>query len=133
MSRQRMNGRIRLRLLPGTLAGGLLMASLGAAAPAAAPPPAGNEDFFIVSSVDLGHGTMVLKRPTEVTLTMRVTPKTRCRDERGKTIELSSLRAGDTVFIAAAPDSSGQLVATTIRQGVMTPQELKKRYLRPQG
>jgi hypothetical protein len=107
------------------------MAAFAAAAPVAAPAPVGNEDFFIVSSVDLSHGTMVLKRPTEVTLTMRVTPKTRCRDERGKPIQLGSFRAGDTVFIAAAPDSSGQLVATTIRQGVMTLQDLRERYLRP--
>jgi hypothetical protein len=61
---------------------------------------------------------------------MRVTPKTRCRDERGKPIQLSSFRAGDTVFIASAPDPAGQLVATTIREGVMTLPELQKRYLR---
>jgi hypothetical protein len=127
MSRQRMRDRTRHWLLPSALAMSLSAASFAAAAPA----PAGNEDFFIVSSVDLGHGTMVLKRPTEVTLTMRVTPKTRCRDERGKAIQLSNFRAGDTVFIAAAPDPSGQLVATTIREGVMTLPELQKRYLRP--
>jgi hypothetical protein len=127
MSRQRMRDRIRHRVLPRALAAGLFAVSLAAAAPV----PTGNEDFFIVSSVDLGHGTMVLKRPTEVTLTMRVTPKTRCRDERGRSIELGSFRAGDTVFIAATPEPSGQLVATTIRQGVMTLPELRKRYLRP--
>jgi hypothetical protein len=127
MSRQRMRDRIRLRLLPSALAAGLFTASFAAAAPA----PAVNEDFFIVSSVDLSRNTMVLKRPTEVTLTMRVTQKTRCRDERGKPIQLSNFRAGDTVFIAATPDPSGQLVATTIRQGVMTLPELRERYLRP--
>ncbi len=117
----------RLQLLPSAMAAGLFAAALAAAAPA---PPAGKEDFFIVSSVDLSRNTMVLKRPTEVTLTMRVTPKTRCRDERGKPIQLSNFRAGDTVFIAATPDPSGQLVATSIRQGIMTLPELRERYLR---
>jgi hypothetical protein len=126
-----MRDRIRRRQLAGVLTGGLFAVSFAGAVPAAASAPGDNEDFFIVSSVDLGHGTMVLKRPTEVTLTMRVTPKTRCRDERGKPIQLSSFRAGDTVFIAASPDPSGQLVATTIRQGVMTLPELQKRYLHP--
>jgi hypothetical protein len=122
--------RIRLQHLPSALAVGLLAASLSAAAPPATPAP-GTDDFFIVSSVDLGHGTMVLKRPTEVTLTMWVTPKTRCLDERGKSIPLGSFRAGDTVFITSAPNSAGQLVAATIRQGVMTLPELQRRYLHP--
>ena len=74
---------------------------------------------------------MVLKRPTEVTLTMRVTEKTRCRNEAGKPIHLSDLRAGDTVFIASQRDAAGQQVATSIRQGGMTLPELQKRYLRP--
>jgi len=117
--------------LPSALAAGLLTASLSAAAPPATPAPAGTDEFFIVSSVDLGHGTMVLKRPTEVTLTMWVTPKTRCLDERGKPIPLGSFRAGDTVFITSATNSAGQLVAATIRQGVMTLPELQRRYLHP--
>jgi hypothetical protein len=110
---------------------GLFTVSFAAGTPPPGPAPSANEDFFIVSSIDLGKGTMVLKRPTEVTLTMRVTPKTHCSDERGKPIQLGSFRAGDTVFIASAPDPSGQLVATTIRQGVMTLPELQKRYLHP--
>ena len=95
----------------------------------AAVAPAANEDFFIVSSVDAGKSTMVLKRPTEVALTMRVTEKTRCRNEQGKPIRLADLRAGDTLFIASSPDPSGHLVATSIRQGVMTLPELRLRYL----
>ena len=74
---------------------------------------------------------MVLKRPTEVTLIMQVTEKTRCRNEQGKPIRFTDLRAGDTVFIASARNGSGQLVATSIRQGIMTLQELRRRYLRP--
>jgi hypothetical protein len=94
------------------------------------PTSAPAEDFFIVSSVDLARGSIVLKKPTEVTLAMRVTEKTGCVDEKGRTIPLSELRAGDTVFIASAPDSSGQLVANRIRLGPMTVKELRLRYLR---
>ena len=95
-----------------------------------APAPVSNEEFFIVSSVDAGKGTMVLKRPTEVTLTMRVTGKTRCHDEDGKSILFTDLRAGDTIFIASDRDSSGQPVASSIRKGPMTVRELHQRYLR---
>ena len=83
-----------------------------------------------MSSADAGKSTMVLKRPTEVTLTMRVTEKTRCRNEEGKPIRFTDLRAGDTIFIVSARDSSGQLVASSIRQGPMTVKELHQRYLR---
>jgi hypothetical protein len=89
------------------------------------------DEFFIVSSVDLLKKAMVVKRPTEVTLTIRVTDRTRCRSESGKIIRLSDLRAGDTVFIASDRDASGQLFASSIREGVMTVPELQKRYLRP--
>lgn len=119
-----MRSDIRPLCCPSALAAGLLAASLVAA------PQAANEDFFIVSSVDATKSTMVLKRPTEVTLSMRFTEKTRCRTEQGKPIRPTDLRAGDTVFIASERDSSGQLVATSIRQGVMTLEELRRRYLR---
>jgi hypothetical protein len=102
-----------------------------AAAAAATPVPASREDFFIVSSVDSGKNTIVLKRPTEVTLTMRFTPKTRCSSERGKSIHCTDLRAGDTVFIASESGAAGEPVASSIRQGPMTVEELRRRYLRP--
>lgn len=107
------------------------VASLLVAGLVATAAPAADEDFFIVSSVDAGKSTMVLKRPTEVTLTMRFTDKTRCRNEQGKPIRPTDLRAGDTLFIASERDPSGQLVASSIRQGVMTLPELRQRYLRP--
>ena len=114
---------------------GALLAILAAAAAtgstgAAAPAPASSEEFFIVSSVDAGKSTMVLKRPTEVTLIMRVTEKTRCRSEQGTTIRFTDLRAGDTIFIVSERDASGQPVASSIRQGPMTVKELHQRYLR---
>jgi hypothetical protein len=93
--------------------------------------PSANEEFFIVSSVNPAKSTMVLKRPTEITLTVRVTGKTRLTREDGKSLQLSDLRAGDTVFIALVRQSSGEFVASSIRQGVMTLPELQRRYLRP--
>jgi hypothetical protein len=92
--------------------------------------PSSSEEFFIVSSVDAGKSALILKRPTEVTLTMRVAEKTRCRDEQGKPIRFTDLRAGDTVFIASVPDSSGHSVASSIRRCPMTVEELHRRYLR---
>ena len=94
------------------------------------PASAPSEEFYIVSSVDAGKSSMVLKRPTEVTLIMRVTGKTRCRGEKNEPILVTDLRAGDTLFIAADRDSSGQLVASVIRKGPMTVRELHQRYLR---
>ena len=108
----------------------VLVAAAAIAGAVPTPAAAPSEEFFIVSSVDAGKSTMVLKRPTEVTLTMRVAGKTGCRDEDGKPIRFTDLRAGDTIFIASDRDSSGQLVASTIRKGPMTLQELHRGYLR---
>lgn len=110
---------------------GLLAASL--ASVPAAPSATQDEDFFIVSSVDAARSTMVLKRPTEVTLTMAFNDKTKCRGEDGKALRPIDLRAGDTVFIASVRAPSGELTATSIRKGVMTLPELRRRYLRPPG
>lgn len=87
------------------------------------------DEFFIVSSVDAQKGTMVLKRPTEVTVSMRVSSRTTYRSEKGTPIHLSDLRAGDTVFIASSADPSGGLTAVSVRQGIMTVPELRRRYL----
>ena len=126
-----MRARTRVLTFPILSAGllSVLFASAMMGGGAASPTPDSKEEFFIVSSVDASKSTMVLKRPTEVTLTMRVTEKTRCRSEQGKPIRFTDLRAGDTVFIAADLDSSGQLVASSIRQGIMTLPELRRRYL----
>ena len=108
----------------------LVVLAAAAAIGAGSAAPASSEEFFIVSSVDAGKSAMVLKQPTEVTLTMRVTEKTRCRDEQGKPIRFTDLRAGDTVFIASERDPSGHPVASNIRRGPMTVEELHRRYLR---
>jgi hypothetical protein len=107
----------------------LVAAAVAASGAAEAARAFDAEDFFIVSSVDVQKSAMVLKRPTEVTVTMRVGPRTTYRSEGGKAIQLSDLRAGDTVFIASRPDASGGLTASTVRKGIMTVPELKRRYL----
>ena len=89
-------------------------------------PRAADEEFFIISSVDLKQQQLVLKRPTEVTELVRVSEKTIIRDEEGKTIPLKTLRAGDTVYVASA---AGSRVATRIRKAPMTVEELHRRYV----
>lgn len=108
----------------------ILAGLIFAAAAFAIGVSAADDEFFIVSSVDASKSTMIVKRPTEVTLVMHVTPKTRCWNEAGKPIRFTDLRAGDTVFIEFAVDSSNQAVASSVRQGIMTLPELRRRYLR---
>jgi 3-dehydroquinate synthase class II len=119
------------RFLPLTRVAVFLIA--GAAAVASGEPgtarPTDAEEFFIVSSIDAQKSAMVLKRPTEVTVTMLVGPRTSYRTEQGKAIQLSDLRAGDTVFIASTRGGSGALTASVVRKGIMTVPELKRRYL----
>lgn len=92
-------------------------------------PSSAGEEFFIISSVNLKKNQLVLKRPTEVTLTMEVSDQTICLDENGKALHLKDLRAGDTVFVTARRNQDGVLVATRIRKGYMTLQEVHNRYL----
>jgi hypothetical protein len=112
------------------LAAAALLTMTRALAAAAGSTPTPGEEFFIVSSVDADKGTVVLKRPNETTLTMRVTDKTRCLGAKGEAIRFTDLRAGDTVFIASAPAPPGPPAASSIRRGPMTVEELHRRYLR---
>jgi len=105
------------------LAYGLLISILAAAAPAR------NDEFFIVSSIDAAHSRLILKRPTDVTVTMRVTAGTQIRDEHGQAKKLTDLRAGDTAWITATRDPAGELTAVLVRLGPMTVEELQRRYL----
>ena len=86
-------------------------------------------DFFIVSSIDLAKKQILLKRPTEVTELMGVDGQTRYFEENGKTIRLTDLRAGDTVYIMSRP-SGTQSVAVAIHKGPMTLDMLRERYLK---
>jgi uncharacterized protein DUF5666 len=92
-------------------------------------PPAG-EEFFLISSVDGKKHQIVLKRPTEVTELVRVTDSTVYRDEQGKPLEFKDLRAGDTVYVTVALQPDGSRIATHIRKGIMTVEELHRRYLK---
>jgi len=104
----------------------LLLATLWTTA-AGAAPPVGSE-FFIVSSIDGTHGKIVLKRPTDVTVPMRVDDHTVYRDEQGRPLRLADLRAGDTAWITSTREPSGELTALTLRLGPMTVEELQRRY-----
>jgi hypothetical protein len=98
-----------------------------AAATAGKKTPAG-EQFFIVASVDLQKSQLLLKHPTEVTLLAHVDDKTKYLDSAGKPIQLSSLRAGDTVWVTLSNASSGA-TAVRVRKGEMTSAELHRYYL----
>jgi hypothetical protein len=100
----------------------MVPSTLGQAKPGTGRAP--SDEFFIISSVDLGKNQLLLKRPTEVTEVMRVNESTRYLDENGRPLKLSDLRAGDTVYI-----SSKGAVALQIHKGPMTLTELRRRYL----
>jgi hypothetical protein len=86
------------------------------------------EDFFIVASVDQAKSQLLLKHPTEVTTLLNVNGKTRLLDEEGKTIRLSDLRTGDTLWVVSS--GAGQsATAVNIRKGSMTVAELHRYYL----
>lgn len=87
------------------------------------------ENFYIISSVDARKKQIVLKRPTEVTELIQVGEKTVYLDEQGKAIEFQSLRAGDTVYVTSSPGPDGVGIASQIRRGPMTLEELHRRYV----
>lgn len=85
------------------------------------------DQFFIVSSVNPTKQQLLVKQPTEVTQLMRVDERTKYFDRNGKSIGLTDLRAGDTVFVVLRANSD---IAREIRKGPMTVAELTRRYLR---
>jgi hypothetical protein len=87
------------------------------------------EEFFIVSSVDATKKQIVLKRPTEVTELMQVGEKTVYLDEQGKPIEFKRFRAGDTIYVTSSFGPDGVRIASRIRRGPMTLEELHRRYV----
>jgi hypothetical protein len=95
--------------------------------------PARGDEFFIISSVNASKHQLVLKRPTEVTELMAVTDSTVYVDEQGKPLRFEDLRAGDTVYVAYTNRSEGPPVASRIRRGPMTLEELHQRYLPAAG
>ena len=89
----------------------------------------GNDEFFVISSVDKAHNALILLLPTEITATIGVTDKTKYTDENGKAIKLADFHTGDTIFVtySSLPDKS--LTAQSVRKGMMTTAEMRKRYL----
>jgi hypothetical protein len=98
------------------------------AAATAGKKTSAGEQFFIVASVDLQKSQLLLKHPTEVTLLAHVDDKTKYLDSTGKPIQLSSLRAGDTVWVTLSNAPSGA-TAVRVRKGEMTSAELHRYYL----
>jgi hypothetical protein len=107
----------------------LLMPLLAQSVSNTTNPDSFKGDFFIVSSIDLAKKQILLKRPTEVTELMLVDAETRYFEEQGRTIGLTGLRAGDTVFITSRPKAA-QSTAISIRKGPMTLDVLRERYLK---
>lgn len=128
-------------LTTGVLLAGLFCAAPVWAAQKRADQPAAKKlvapdsgEFFIISSVNLKQNEMVLKRPTEVTLLIRVNDKTVYQDEQGKPLRLTDMRAGDTVYVVLAQQGgSGEPVALRLRKGPMTVDELHRRYFSGQN
>lgn len=89
---------------------------------------ASGEEFYIIASIDLPKSQMLVKRATEVTELMLITPQTKMLSDTGQPLKLSDFRAGDTVW-ALASGSGAQLTAKQIRKGEMTLADLHRYYL----
>ena len=90
---------------------------------------ASGEEFFIISSINQATSQLVLKRPTEVTVLMKVDDRTKMLDEQGKALKLSDLRAGDTVWVISGGTAEIGATAFRIRKGPMTVELLHRLYL----
>ena len=89
----------------------------------------GKDEFFVISSIDKAHNAMILLRPTQITATVYVTPKTQFADENGKPLKVSDFRTGDTIFVTYSQQADKTLGAEHVRKGMMTMLEMRKRYL----
>jgi hypothetical protein len=144
-----MNKRPNYRTFLAKLAAAALLAGL-AAAPAIAAQPASQkkppasatkpaarqpserqarEDFYIIISVNQAEKSLVLKLPTEVTTSMKVSDQTAYVNENGQSITFADLHAGDTVYVVHRRVTDNEEVAVRIRKGPMTVQELHRRYV----
>ena len=89
--------------------------------------PAG-EAFFIVASVDPSKSQILLKRPTEVTLLVKVDANTQFLDDAGKSLKITDFRAGNTVWVTTS-GGGDQPAAARIRKGQMTVADLHRYYV----
>lgn len=86
------------------------------------------EQFFIVASIDRQNSQLLLKRPTEVTLLVKIGPNAKYFADGGKATTLASFRAGDTVWAKLMGDST-EPTLVEMREGQMTLADLHKYYL----
>jgi len=121
-----MNSPIRISILWFALLAGLLTSATAFAQGKKNPS---GEQFFMISSVDTPKSQILLKRPTEVTLLMKVNDKTQIHDENGKSLHLADLHAGDTVWVKSSESEKDQPLAISIRKGPMTVQDLHSYFL----
>lgn len=89
---------------------------------------ASGEQFFIVASIDRQNSQLLLKRPTEVTILVKVDPSTKYFADTGKATTLTSFRAGDTVW-AKLSGNGPEPTVVQMREGEMTIADLHKYYL----
>jgi hypothetical protein len=89
---------------------------------------AAGEQFFIVASLDLQKSQLLLKYPTEVTLLVKTTNQTKFVDDSGKSMKLSDLRTGDTVWLTST-GTADSTTALNVRKGEMTVANLHHYYL----
>ena len=89
---------------------------------------ASGEQYFIIASIDRQNSQMLLKRPTEVTVLVKLSPNAKYLNAAGKAITLASFRAGDTVWAKLSGDTVEPTV-TQMRNGEMTVADLHRYYL----
>jgi hypothetical protein len=99
----------------------------GSLASVCKPTPTG-EHYFIIGSVDQSQQQILLKRPSEITLLLKVTPDTKFVSESGKPLKLSDFRAGDTVWVTYT-GTTADATAAHIRAGGMSVADLHKYFL----
>src|SRR5487761_710113 len=106
--------------------GCICFVALAASAPAwaqANPKNAQGEEFFIISSVNM------LMRPSQLTVVANFSNQTTYTDEKGQKLNISAMKAGDTVWAVVKRAANGTVTVLRLRQGAMTPAELHKLYL----
>ena len=106
----------------------LLPSLLGAANAGQEKKTSAGEEFFIIASIDQSKAQLLLKQPTEVTVLAEVTSKTQYLDEKGHSIRLSDLRAGDTVW-AVTTGGDDKTTIARLRKGPMSVTLLHQYYL----
>jgi hypothetical protein len=118
----------KLRKFSFVVALAVLLVSIAGSTVARAQSSSSGDEFFVISSVDRAHNALVLLTPKQIATSYQVTDKTQYVDENGRALKLADLRAGDTLFASYDKKSDGTLTVSHIRKGMMTVDELRRRY-----